>query len=80
MGAGPLAPWCGLYLAARLGAEVPLAVARRFNQMPALWPAFAVLVVTGTWNIAAEQDRTNLIAKLAMVLVPGVTAFLHAPS
>jgi hypothetical protein len=48
--------------------------------MPALWPAFAVLVVTGTWNIAAEQDRTNLIAKLAMVLVPGVTAFLHAPS
>jgi hypothetical protein len=43
-------------------------------------PPLAVLVVTGTWNIAAEQDRTNLIAKLAMVLVPGVTAFLHAPS
>ena len=68
----------------RLGAQVPRAAARRFNQIA--WPAFAVLVATGIWNIAAEQDkitgscRTTLIAKLAAVLVPGVTAFLHARS
>ena len=48
--------------------------------------AVAVLVATGIWNIAAEQDmiagsyRTTLIAQLATVLVPGVTAFLHARS
>src|SRR6516165_2106831 len=35
----------------RLGAELPRAAARRFNQVA--WPAFAVLVVTGIWNIAA---------------------------
>ena len=68
----------------RLGARVPCAAARRFNQIA--WSAFAVLVATGIWNIAAEQDeitgsyRTTLIAKLAAVLVPGVTAFLHARS
>ena len=75
----------GLRLAARrLGAQVLRAAARRFNQIA--WPALAVLVATGIWNIAAEQDkitgnyRTTLIAKLAAVLVPGVTAFLHARS
>lgn len=68
----------------RLGAQVPPAAARRFNQITS--PAFAVLVATGIWNIAAEQDkitgcyRTTLIAQLAAVLVPGVTAFLHARS
>jgi len=29
-----------------------------------------VLVVAGTWNIAAEQRQTKLIAKLAVLLVP----------
>ena len=68
----------------RPGTQVTRAAARRFNQIA--WPAFAVLVATGIWNIAAEQDkitgsyRTTLIAKLAAVLVPGVTAFLHARS
>jgi hypothetical protein len=48
--------------------------------------AVAVLVATGIRNIAAEQDmiaggyRTTLIARLAAILVPGVTAFLHARS
>ena len=51
---------------------------------PDAWPA--VLAGTGIWIIAAEQDkitgnyRTTLIAKLGAVLVPGVTAFLHARS
>jgi hypothetical protein len=65
------------------GAQVTRAAARRFNQIA--WPTFAVLVATGIWNTAAEQDkitrsyRTTLIAKLAAVLVPGVTAFLARP-
>jgi hypothetical protein len=34
---------------------VTRAAARRFNQIA--WPAFAVLVATGIWNIVAEQDK-----------------------
>ncbi|MFF7643945.1 hypothetical protein [Streptomyces canus] len=65
-----------------LGAQVTRAAARRFNQVA--WPAFAVLVATGAWNIAAEQDkitgsyRTTLIIKLVVVAASGITAFLHA--
>jgi putative copper export protein len=65
-----------------LGSEVTRAAARRFNQMA--WPAFAVLVATGIWNIVADEHkdtgayRTTLIVKLAVVAVSGVTAFLHA--
>jgi putative copper export protein len=65
-----------------LGTEVPRAAARRFNQVA--WPAFGVLVVTGAWNIAAEQAkdhgayRTTLVVKLVVVAISGVTAFLHA--
>ncbi|WAL63462.1 hypothetical protein ORV05_20845 [Amycolatopsis cynarae] len=61
---------------------VPKIAARRFNQVA--WPAFAVLVATGVWNILAEADkdsgayRTTLIVKLAVVAASGVTAFLHA--
>jgi hypothetical protein len=64
------------------GTLPPHAAARRFNQVA--WPAFAVLVATGAWNIAAEHDkdhgayRTTLIVKLAVVAVSGVTTFLHA--
>ena len=36
----------------RLGADIPRAAARRFNQVA--WPAFAVLVITGIWN--GEQE------------------------
>jgi putative copper export protein len=68
----------------RFGAEVPRAAARRFNQVA--WAAFAVLVVTGVWNIAAVHGqishdasyRTTLIVKLAVVAISGVTAALHA--
>jgi putative copper export protein len=64
-----------------LGRDAPKAAARRFNQVA--WPAFAVLVATGVWNIAAEHDevhgryRTTLIVKLLVVVVSGVTAALH---
>lgn len=68
----------------RFGAEVPRAAARRFNQVA--WTAFAVLMVTGVWNILAVRDeishnasyRVTLIVKLIVVGVSGVTAALHA--
>jgi putative copper export protein len=66
----------------RLGAEIPRAAARRFNQVA--WPAFAVLIVTGIWNVIAVRSQvtgsyeTTLIVKLALVAVSGLTAALHA--
>ncbi len=68
----------------RFGAEVPRAAARRFNQVA--WTAFAVLVITGVWNIAAVRGeishdasyRVTLIVKLIVVGVSGITAALHA--
>lgn len=66
----------------RIAADVPKVAARRFNQVA--WPAFAVLVATGVWNILAEPGRitgryqVTLMVKLAVVAVSGVTAFLHA--
>jgi hypothetical protein len=38
----------------RLGAEIPRAAARRFNQVA--WPAFAVLILTGVWNVIAVRS------------------------
>ena len=65
-----------------MGAEAPKAAARRFNQVA--WPAFGVLVLTGIWNIVAESDKqsdpgyqTTLGIKMALVLLSGVSAFLH---
>jgi putative copper export protein len=60
--------------------------ARRFNQIA--WIAFAVLVATGIWNIAATPAqvshdpgyRTTLIVKLVAVAISGVTAALHIRS
>ena len=64
------------------GTQVTRTAARRFNQVA--WPAFAVLVATGVWNIVAESDkdhgsyRNTLVVKLVVVAVSGVSAFLHA--
>jgi putative copper export protein len=66
------------------GEDVPRVAARQFNRVA--WPAFAVLVLTGVWNIVAERDeitgayRTTLIVKLVVVVISGVSAFLHARS
>jgi putative copper export protein len=66
----------------RLGTEVPRTAARRFNQVA--WPAFAVLLLTGVWNLIAERSKisgsyeTTLVVKLVVVAVSGVTAALHA--
>ncbi len=66
-----------------IDADAPRAVARRFNRIA--WPAFAVLVVTGLWNIA-EIDVTNrsteyqvtLFVKILVVALSGVAAFSHS--
>lgn len=63
------------------GTDVPKAAANAFSRVA--WPAFAVLVLTGVWNVLAEGDRgsayqNTLSLKYALVLVSGVTAFLHA--
>jgi putative copper export protein len=66
------------------GTEAPGRAARAFNRIA--WPAFAVLVLTGIWNVAAEHDkvhgryRTTLIVKLIVVLLSGVAAAAHARS
>jgi putative copper export protein len=66
----------------RLGAEIPRAAARRFNQVA--WPAFGVLILTGIWNVAAVRPEvtgsyeTTLIIKIVVVALSGVAALLHA--
>jgi putative copper export protein len=65
------------------GADVPKSVARRFNRIA--WPAFGVLILTGLWNIQANHDeihhvadyRNTLWAKLGLVALSGVSAYLH---
>jgi putative copper export protein len=70
----------------RFGSDATSAVARRFNQVA--WAAFAVLVVTGIWNMTAASNqvsndigyRTTLIVKLVVVAISGVAAALHIRS
>lgn len=63
------------------GSDVPKAAANAFNRIA--WPAFAVLIVTGIWNVVAEGDKGDayqhtLSLKYTLVLISGVTAYLHA--
>ncbi|MGV9601980.1 hypothetical protein ACWDR1_35505 [Streptosporangium sandarakinum] len=62
------------------GEGVTGTAARAFNRVA--WPAFAVLVATGVWNmLAVDGDpayKTTLHVKMAVVVISGVTAFLHA--
>ena len=68
----------------RFGTEVLRVAARRFNHVA--WIAFAVLIVTGIWNVAAVSSeishsasyRDTLIVKLVVVGISGVSAALHA--
>jgi putative copper export protein len=70
----------------RFGSDALGAAARRFNQVA--WAAFAVLIVTGIWNVTAVSPqvshgagyRTTLIVKLVAVAISGVTAALHIRS
>jgi putative copper export protein len=67
----------------RFGSEATSAVARQFNRVA--WAAFAVLILTGIWNITAISGtssdtasyRTTLMVKLTVVVLSGITAFVH---
>ena len=67
-----------------LSPDAPRTVARRFNRIA--WPAYAVLIVTGVWNITEVDDPwsgeygTTLMVKLAVVVLSGLSAWLHAVS
>lgn len=64
------------------GSDVPKAAANAYNRIA--WPAFAVLLLTGMWNISAEHDKehgayqTTLIVKVVIVAASGLSAYLHA--
>lgn len=67
----------------RIGPDLPRTMARRFNRIA--WPAYGVLVVTGTWNLfevdITDQDtdyQVTLMLKLVVVAVSGVAAFVHS--
>lgn len=64
------------------GPEATRAAARRFNVVA--WAAFAVLVLTGGWNLAAvdigdasDEYLVTLVVKLAVVVLSGFGAALH---
>jgi putative copper export protein len=66
----------------RLGVEAPKELARAFARLA--WPAFAVLVLTGFWNLStftwSDQTtawKTVLVAKIVVVALAGLGAFLH---
>ncbi len=63
--------------------DAPRFAARRFNLIA--WPAFALLLVTGIWNLA-EVDladmgtayQVTVAVKLAVVAVSGAAAAIHS--
>jgi putative copper export protein len=64
------------------GVETTRAVARRFQLVA--WPAFALLLVTGVWNLfavkigdASSSYLTTLAVKLALVAISGIGALGH---
>ena len=72
----------GLVPAARgLGEGAPKALARAFARMQ--WPAYAVLVATGIWNVSAVHAgqphawQVVSIVKIVVVAAAGLGAYLH---
>jgi putative copper export protein len=72
----------GLLPAARgLGEAAPRTLARAFGRVQ--WPAYAVLLATGIWNVAAAGSgqphawQAVLGIKVAVVLLAGLAAWLH---
>ena len=64
--------------------DAPRLAARRFNLLA--WPAYAVLIATGVWNLAeVGKGRSTafwvtLMVKLVIVALSGVSAFAHSVS
>jgi len=68
-----------------LGDDAPKKVARAFGRL--LWPAYAVLIATGFWNISAVDAKhasstwnAVLGIKIGIVVLAGVAVFLHQRS
>jgi putative copper export protein len=68
----------------RLSPDAPGTAARLFARVA--WPAYAVLVVTGVWNILAVHAPwtgaygTTLIVKIVVVAISGIAAWVHSVS
>jgi putative copper export protein len=69
----------------RLGPEATRTIARQFDRIA--WPAFAVLVITGVWNLievdvgsTSTSYRVTLVVKLFLVALSGVGAAAHRAS
>lgn len=65
------------------GADVARAAARRFQQLA--WMAYALLLVTGVWNLLAihvgdqsGEYLATVFAKLGLVALSGIVAAYHA--
>lgn len=68
-----------------LGVDAPRAVGRALARL--LWPAYAVLVATGLWNVSAvtvssapTSWKVVFWSKLVVVAVAGVAVFAHQRS
>jgi putative copper export protein len=66
-----------------LGEDAPRIVARAYNRIA--WPAFAVVVVTGIWNLLElpvgdfdTEWQVTLFVKILVVAITGVAAAVHA--
>jgi putative copper export protein len=67
------------------GEDAPKKVARALARL--LWPAYALLVITGFWNVATFNVKDASTAwkvvlgiKIAVVALAGVAVFLHQRS
>lgn len=65
-----------------LGEDAPKKVAQALPKL--LWPAYALLIVTGIWNIMAIDAKSASSAwnavfgiKMCFVLLAGIGVFLH---
>lgn len=67
-----------------IGPDAPKRVARAFGRIQ--WPAYAVLLATGIWNVTATRRgqphawKVVLGVKVGVVLLAGLGAFLHQRS
>jgi putative copper export protein len=66
-----------------LGPDAPRRIARAFNRIA--WPAFAVVVLTGVWNLMAVDIadtstayQVTVFVKVLVVAASGISAAIHA--
>ena len=65
-------------------ADLPKAVARAFNKIG--WPAYALLLITGMWNLANPPETVSaayqitLGIKMFLVVISGLSAYVHTKS